>query len=119
MTQGKTLQTISLLAYLRESRGVRGPHLVLVPKSVAGNWMRELKRWCPSIRAARMGGTKEERLRFIETELPIDPTTGRRGFDVLVASYEGLLKEKGRLSKVEWRYVGRLSCNEAFLEQWK
>ena len=29
---GKTLQTISLLAYLRESRGVKGPHLVVVPK---------------------------------------------------------------------------------------
>ena len=43
MGLGKTLQTIALLAYLRESRGVRGQHLVVVPKSVTGNWIREVK----------------------------------------------------------------------------
>ena len=36
MGLGKTLQTISFLAYLREGRGVRGPHIVIVPKSVVG-----------------------------------------------------------------------------------
>lgn len=30
---GKTLQTISLLAYLSESRNMHGPHIVIVPKS--------------------------------------------------------------------------------------
>lgn len=102
---GKTLQTISLLAYLRESRGVTGPHLCIVPKSVTGNWIREFRKWCPSIRAVKMGGTKEERQKFIDNDLPIDPATGRSRFDVLVTSYEGLLKEKGRLSKIRWRYV--------------
>jgi SWI/SNF-related matrix-associated actin-dependent regulator of chromatin subfamily A member 5 len=100
---GKTLQTISLLAYLRESRGVRGPHIAIVPKSVTGNWIREFKRWCPSIRAIKMGGTKEERQKFIEQDLPLDPATGKHKFDVLVTSYEGILKEKGRLSKIDWR----------------
>jgi SWI/SNF-related matrix-associated actin-dependent regulator of chromatin subfamily A member 5 len=104
---GKTLQTISLLAYLRESRGVTGPHLCIVPKSVTGNWIREFRKWCPAIRAVKMGGTKEERQKFIDIDLPIDPTTGRSRFDVLVTSYEGLLKEKGRLSKIHWRYVRR------------
>lgn len=33
---GKTLQTISLVAYLRESEGINGPHLVIVPKSTLG-----------------------------------------------------------------------------------
>ena len=28
---GKTLQTISFLAYLKFNRGVEGPHLVVVP----------------------------------------------------------------------------------------
>jgi SWI/SNF-related matrix-associated actin-dependent regulator of chromatin subfamily A member 5 len=105
MGLGKTLQTISLLAYLRESRGVRGPHMVIVPKSVVGNWIREFRRWCPSIKAIRMGGTKDERLKFVTEDLPVDPTTGKRKFDVLVTSYEGLLKEKGKLGKIEWRYL--------------
>jgi SWI/SNF-related matrix-associated actin-dependent regulator of chromatin subfamily A member 5 len=99
------LQTISLLAYLREGRGVRGPHLVIVPKSVVGNWIREFKKWCPIIQAVRMGGTKAERLKFITEDLPLDPKTGKRKFDVLVTSYEGLLKEKGKLGKIDWKYL--------------
>jgi SWI/SNF-related matrix-associated actin-dependent regulator of chromatin subfamily A member 5 len=105
MGLGKTLQTISLLAYLREARGVKGPHLVIVPKSVVGNWIREFKRWCPVIRAVRMGGTKAERQKFIAEDLPPDPKSGKLRFEVLVTSYEGLLKEKGKLGKIEWKYL--------------
>jgi len=102
---GKTLQTISLLAYLRESRGVRGPHVVIVPKSVVGNWMREFKKWCPPIKAVRMGGKKDERKHFVETYLPKDLKEGKPTFDVLVTSYEGILKERNTLAKVNWKYV--------------
>ena len=105
MGLGKTLQTISLLAYLRESRGVRGPHLIIVPKSVVGNWIRECKKWCPVLKAIRMGGTRDEREIFIKRDYPIDPQTGKRKFDVLVTSYEGFLKEKGRLGKINWKYL--------------
>jgi SWI/SNF-related matrix-associated actin-dependent regulator of chromatin subfamily A member 5 len=105
MGLGKTLQTISFLAWLREARGTKGPHLVIVPKSVVGNWIREFKKWCPSIKAIRMGGTKEERQKFINEDLPVDPATGKFKWDVLVTSYEGILKEKGRLSKIEWKYL--------------
>lgn len=104
MGLGKTLQTISLLAYLRESRGVRGPHLVIVPKSVVGNWIREFKKWCPGIKAIRMGGTKSERQKFVTEDLPLD-AAGKYRFDVLVTSYEGFLKEKGKLGKIAWRYL--------------
>lgn len=61
--------------------------------------------WCPVIRAIRMGGTKEERLKFEKEHLPVDPATGKHKWDVLVTSYEGLLKEKGKLSKIKWRYL--------------
>ena len=40
MGLGKTLQTISFLAYLREGRGVKGQHIVIVPKSVVGESSR-------------------------------------------------------------------------------
>lgn len=33
MGLGKTLQSISVLAYLKEDRGINGPHIVIVPKS--------------------------------------------------------------------------------------
>jgi SWI/SNF-related matrix-associated actin-dependent regulator of chromatin subfamily A member 5 len=105
MGLGKTLQTISFLAYLREHRGVKGPHVVIVPKSVVGNWIREFKMWCPTIRAVRMGGTKDERHKFETEHMPKDPATGKFKWDVLVTSYEGILKEKGKLGKIDWKYL--------------
>eukprot|EP00633_Aureoumbra_lagunensis_P008712 CAMPEP_0197309632 /NCGR_PEP_ID=MMETSP0891-20130614/8221_1 /TAXON_ID=44058 ORGANISM="Aureoumbra lagunensis, Strain CCMP1510" /NCGR_SAMPLE_ID=MMETSP0891 /ASSEMBLY_ACC=CAM_ASM_000534 /LENGTH=153 /DNA_ID=CAMNT_0042794817 /DNA_START=118 /DNA_END=576 /DNA_ORIENTATION=+ len=38
MGLGKTLQSISMLAYLYEYQNIRGPHLILVPKSTLSNW---------------------------------------------------------------------------------
>jgi len=105
MGLGKTLQTISLLAYLREARGVKGPHVVVVPKSVVGNWIKEFRRWCPSIRAVRMGGTMEERAKAREEFLKPDPATGKYKFDALVCSYEAVLKEKTSLGKIPWKYL--------------
>lgn len=61
---GKTLQTISLLAYLREFRGVTGPHLVIVPKSTLPNWCNEFRRFCPQIRVVKFIGNKDERARL-------------------------------------------------------
>jgi SWI/SNF-related matrix-associated actin-dependent regulator of chromatin subfamily A member 5 len=105
MGLGKTLQTISLLAYLREARGVKGPHIVVVPKSVVGNWIKEFRRWCPSIRAVRMGGTMEERAKAREEFLKPDPNTGKYKFDALVCSYEAVLKEKSSLGRIPWKYL--------------
>lgn len=52
-----------------------------------------------------MGGTKAERQKVITEDLPLDPATGRHTFDVIVTSYEALLREKGRLGKIGWKYV--------------
>ena len=102
--QGKTLQSISLMAWLRESRGVRGPHIIVVPKSVVGNWCREFKKFCPCMKVVRMGGTKEERHKVVTQDLPLGPD-GKHTFDALVMSYEAMLREKGRLGKLAWKYL--------------
>jgi hypothetical protein len=60
---GKTLQTISLVAYLNEYRGIKGPHIVIVPKSTLGNWMNEFRRFCPTIRTIKFHGNAESRVR--------------------------------------------------------
>ena len=53
-----------------------------------------------------MGGTKEERQLFIDNELKQkNKTTNTCPFDVLVTSYEGLLKEKEKLGKISWKYL--------------
>jgi len=99
MGLGKTLQTISLLGYLHEYRGITGPHMVVVPKSTLGNWMNEFKRWCPVIRTFKFHGNAEER----EEQKAKYLVPG--GFDVCVTSYEMVIKEKTALKKFHWRYI--------------
>lgn len=98
MGLGKTLQTISLLAYLREARGMDGPHMIIVPKSTVGNWIKELHRWCPSIRAFRFMGNKEERA-------AIRNERNASNFDVCVLSYEICIIEFSWLKKFKWQYL--------------
>ena len=59
---GKTLQTISLMGYLHEYRGITGPHMLVAPKSTLGNWMNEIRRFCPVLRAIKFLGNPEERV---------------------------------------------------------
>lgn len=50
LNEGKTIQTIALLAWLASERCDWGPHLVVVPTSVMLNWELEFRRWCPAVR---------------------------------------------------------------------
>ncbi|KAK2646397.1 hypothetical protein Ddye_021592 [Dipteronia dyeriana] len=99
MGLGKTLQTISLLGYLHEFRGITGPHMVVAPKSTLGNWMNEIRRFCPTLRAVKFLGNPEER-RHIREDLLV---AGK--FDVCVTSFEMAIKEKTSLRRFSWRYI--------------
>ncbi|XP_047950940.1 ISWI chromatin-remodeling complex ATPase CHR11 isoform X1 [Salvia hispanica] len=99
MGLGKTLQTISLMGYLHEFRGITGPHMVVSPKSTLGNWMNEIKRFCPVLRAVKFLGNPDER-RYIREELLV---AGK--FDVCVTSFEMAIKEKTTLRRFNWRYI--------------
>merc|ERR1719189_942472 len=99
MGLGKTLQTISLLGYMKHFRNVSGPHMVLVPKSTLANWMNEFKKWCPTLRAVCLIGDQETRNAFIrDVMMP-------GGWDVLVTSYEMILREKSVFKKFTWKYM--------------
>jgi len=127
MGLGKTLQSISILAYHYECLKIQGPHLICVPKSTLSNWMNELKRWCPCLRVIKFHGIKEERADMVhnyftneaathdgkrpDTQV-IDPETGEliddnsdnpRAWDVCVTTYEVCNTEKQALSKFGWK----------------
>ena len=99
MGLGKTLQSISVIAYLREARGIKGKHIVIVPKSVLDNRMREFRVWCPVVRTLRFHGTKAER-KVIRRER-LDPGD----FDVVITTYEMLIREKSGFLKHAWHYI--------------
>lgn len=86
-----------------EFKNVRGPHLVIVPKSTLSNWMNEFGRWCPSLRTIRFHGSKEERAEFIEEVLKPTRRADERDWDVCVTTYEVTNMEKSTIQKIAWR----------------
>ncbi|VEU22047.1 DEKNAAC103044 [Brettanomyces naardenensis] len=116
MGLGKTLQTISFLGYLRYIKGVPGPHLVIVPKSTLDNWKREFARWTPEVNTVILTGNQDERNEIIkERIMPCD-------FDVVISSYEIVIREKATLRKFDWQYIvvdeaHRLKNEDSLLSQ--
>lgn len=99
MGLGKTLQTIAFLGYLRHVCGIKGPHLITVPKSTLDNWNREFKMWTPEVNVLILQGAKDERHQLINDRL-VDEK-----FDVCITSYEMILREKAHLKKFAWEYI--------------
>ncbi len=48
MGLGKTAQVVAFLAHLLE-KGIKGPHLIIVPGSTLENWLREFSLFCPKL----------------------------------------------------------------------
>ena len=99
MGLGKTIQTISFIAFMRMYKKVNGPHLILMPKSVVGNWMKEFATWCPEIRVVNLIARKEAREEIIKNEL----VSGK--FDVCVTTFEAVRICQTALSKFAWQYI--------------
>lgn len=70
MGLGKTLQTLSLIQYLRENDPKAGsgrlqrPFLVICPLSVLSSWMAESRKWTPKLKVIRFHGPIKERTRL-------------------------------------------------------
>ena len=105
MGLGKTLQSISILAYMWQHMKVKGPHLIMVPKSTLSNWMNEFKRFTPDINVMRFHGSKEEREEFVDRYLTYYKRDNKREFDVIVTTYEVVNLERNVLTKISWQYL--------------
>lgn len=116
MGLGKTLQTISFLGYLRYIRNIRGPHLVIVPKSTLDNWSREFAKWTPDVNTFILQGDKQTRSQLIQNKLLACD------FDVCITSYEIIIREKAQFKKFDWQYIvideaHRIKNEESMLSQ--
>jgi SWI/SNF-related matrix-associated actin-dependent regulator of chromatin subfamily A member 5 len=105
MGLGKTLQSISVLGHMLEFQQIRGPHLVVVPKSTLSNWVNEFGRWCPSLRVVRFHGSKDERAEMINSVIRPAARPSERNWDVCITTYEVCSAEKTALTKMAWRYL--------------
>jgi SNF2 family DNA or RNA helicase len=92
MGLGKTMQVIGLLL-LERDLGC-GTSLIVVPATLLENWRRELTTFAPDLSVSVHAGPKR-----------VGDPTKLLTFDVVIASYETVIKDEPLISSIEWNLV--------------
>lgn len=110
VSQGKTVQAITLLAYLASEKRIPGPFLVISPLSVTEGWASELRRFAPKLRTVRYTGDREQRegiRREISDGVNKFPVDKRADppleFDVVLTTYELAMLDVAFLGRFRWK----------------
>lgn len=110
MGLGKTLQAISFLSYLKFSRGLHGPFLILCPLSVTDGWVSEVAQFAPQLKVLRYVGDKQYRLAlrremYEHVQRQSSSPDVQLPFDVLLTTYDIALIDQDFLTQIPWHYV--------------
>jgi len=98
MGLGKTMQVISLLLHAPKPQAA----LLIAPTSVIGNWLKELEKFAPSIRATIHHGSKRTKKEDL-SQIMADN-------DVVITSYGLIRQDKALFNSATW---SRLIIDEA------
>jgi ATP-dependent DNA helicase len=107
MGLGKTIQTISLVAHLREME-FYGPFLIVAPLSTLSNWIEEFEKWVPGLPVLLYHGTKPHRTKLFKTEMEKNVDRSKRvntRFPVVCTSPEMILKDENNFTKIKWEII--------------
>lgn len=111
MGLGKTIQTITMLAHLACSRGIWGPHLIVVPTSCLVNWEMEFKRWCPAFKVLTYFGSAKRRKELRQG------WSKQNVFQICITSYQLVVQDAHCFKRKKWYY---LILDEAHnIKNWK
>lgn len=106
MGLGKTLQTISFIAHLKEKKQW-GPYLVVCPASTLQNWMDEIARFAPQLKALMYYNSDKKQRRQWINQYSRDPKTDKEKleFPIFVTSYEIAINDARLLGALRWKFI--------------
>jgi ATP-dependent DNA helicase len=113
--QGKTVQAISWLTWLRDN-SVRRANLIVCPLSTLDNWIKEIKKWTPTMPAMKYHGTEAERDEVYDHLVQhYSFATGKTDdeFPIICTTFEMLCKDRFRLAHFDWDQVFIVSSESA------
>ncbi len=94
MGLGKTLQTLVHIQVEKDAGRLDRPALIIAPVSLMGNWRRETERFCPQLRCLVIHGKDRHEVAASMAE-----------FDVVIAPYSLLQRDRERWLKAKWHLV--------------
>ena len=100
MGLGKTIQTIAFLYYLHKVHQLFGPFLIVVRLSTLAGWQREFAQWAPELNIVVYIGDAQSRGMIKQYEW--ENEAGKIQFNVLITTYEILLRDKEALGELNW-----------------
>ncbi|MBR3006723.1 MAG: SNF2 helicase associated domain-containing protein, partial [Erysipelotrichaceae bacterium] len=101
MGLGKTIQILALLLDNKNSGGKTS--LVVCPASLVYNWLAEIRKFTPELKAAAVTGTQKEREKIISKQEEYDILV--TSYDLLkrdIASYEGIVFDYEILDEAQY-----------------
>ena len=98
MGLGKTVQIISLLAVASKKEG-RAPSIIVCPSSLCYNWLYELKRFAPKLKAVVLTGSQGKR------STDIAQIKEKRDVDAVITSYPLIRRDIAQLSEIPFRFA--------------
>jgi SNF2 family DNA or RNA helicase len=93
MGLGKTVQALAFLQILEE-QGRKGTTLVVAPKSLTFNWLREASRFTPNLKAIAYTGQKRSAIADSLTD-----------YDLVITTYGTIRRDIAKLRETEFLYV--------------
>lgn len=73
---------------------------MIAPLSTLPNWLKEANRFCPSLDAFILYGTKDVRYKLLERLKKVTPH-----WDLCITNYETCRRNKGIMQRVKWNFV--------------
>ena len=80
------------------------PSLLIVPATLLGHWLRELRHWCPLLRSVVMHSTSQTVADGASLRSVLLQCRAKHRYDVIITTYEGI-RLSTLYTKQEWFYA--------------